>query len=185
MLFPNAERKEPTGKPSSKLGSKLQKLIDTYNKGEDYAAVRAQADEILANSGANEYDKSLAAQLAAQAAYNLDDRRPRGVNGLDNNGHLMLAQLQLQEAGSRTGKGPAAFGRPHRRSQAGGAAGAGQGRQKAGRRQEDHQPEVARKKSPRLPVLKVVQVTGIGISCGVIAAPPRNPLWSSIGITTK
>ncbi|MCW0376155.1 tetratricopeptide repeat protein [Xanthomonas sacchari] len=109
VLFPNAERKEPTGKPSSKLGSKLQKLIDTYNKGEDYAAVRAQADEILANSGANEYDKSVAAQLAAQAAYNLDDSKAAQAylkqaiqfNGLDNNGHyqsmLMLAQLQLQD----------------------------------------------------------------------------------------
>ncbi|MBB5877665.1 MULTISPECIES: tetratricopeptide repeat protein [Xanthomonas] len=109
VLFPNAERKEPNGKPSSKLGSKLQKLIDTYNKGEDYASVRTQADEILANSGANEYDKSLAAQLAAQAAYNLDDSKAAQAylkqaiqfNGLDNNGHfqsmLMLAQLQLQD----------------------------------------------------------------------------------------
>ncbi|MET0550619.1 MAG: hypothetical protein ABW002_15260, partial [Xanthomonas sp.] len=96
VLFPNAERKEPNGKPSSKLGSKLQKLIDTYNKGEDYASVRTQADEILANSGANEYDKSLAAQLAAQAAYNLDDSKAAQAylkqaiqfNGLDNNGHF-------------------------------------------------------------------------------------------------
>ncbi|WP_045726483.1 tetratricopeptide repeat protein [Xanthomonas sp. GPE 39] len=109
VMFPNAERKEPAGKPSSKLGSKLQKLIDIYNKGEDYAAVRTQADEILANSGANEYDKSLAAQLAAQAAYNLNDTKAAKqylqqaiqFNGLDNNGHfqsmLMLAQLQLQD----------------------------------------------------------------------------------------
>lgn len=108
-MFPNATRQEPTGKPSAKLGSKLQKLIDTYNKGEDYAGVRTQADEILANSAANEYDKSIAAQLAAQAAYNLDDsnaakqylQQAIQFNGLDNNGHfqsmLMLAQLQLQD----------------------------------------------------------------------------------------
>jgi len=109
VMFPNATRQEPTGKPSAKLGSKLQKLIDTYNKGEDYAGVRTQADEILANSAANEYDKSIAAQLAAQAAYNLDDSKAAQqylqqaiqFNGLDNNGHfqsmLMLAQLQLQD----------------------------------------------------------------------------------------
>lgn len=84
-------------------------MIDTYNKGEDYAGVRSQADEILANSAANEYDKSIAAQLAAQAAYNLDDsaaakqylQQAIQLNGLDNNGHyqsmLMLAQLQLQD----------------------------------------------------------------------------------------
>jgi predicted negative regulator of RcsB-dependent stress response len=63
----------------------------------------------LADSAANEYDKSLAAQLASQAAYQTDDT-PAAVaylkqvlqfNGLDNNGHfqsmLMLGQLQLQE----------------------------------------------------------------------------------------
>ncbi len=109
VLFPNATRQEPKEKASSKMSSKLQKLIDTYNKGEDYAAVRSQADEILAAAGANGYDKSLAAQLAAQAAYNLDDnaaakqylQQAIQLNGLDNNGYfqalLMLAQLQLQD----------------------------------------------------------------------------------------
>jgi tetratricopeptide (TPR) repeat protein len=108
-LYPQATREAPKVKPSSKLGSKLQKLIDTFNKGEDYAAVRSQADEVLANGAANEADKSLAAQLAAQAAYNLDDaaaakgylKQAIDFNGLDNNGHyqsmLMLAQLQLQD----------------------------------------------------------------------------------------
>lgn len=109
VLFPNATRQEPKEKASSKMSSKLQKLIDTYNDGEDYAAVRSQADEILAAAGANGYDKSLAAQLAAQAAYNLDDnaaakqylQQAIQLNGLDNNGYfqalLMLAQLQLQD----------------------------------------------------------------------------------------
>jgi tetratricopeptide (TPR) repeat protein len=58
---------------------------------------------------ANEYDKSLAAQLASQAAYQTDDvpgaiaylKQVMQFNGLDNNGHfqsmLMLGQLQLQE----------------------------------------------------------------------------------------
>ncbi|KLD71084.1 tetratricopeptide repeat protein [Xanthomonas pisi] len=108
-LYPQSTRQAPTIKPSSKLSSKLQKLIETFNKGEDYAAVRSQADEILANSAANEADKALAAQLAAQAAYNLDDtagakkylQQAIGLNALDNNGQfqsmLMLAQLQLQD----------------------------------------------------------------------------------------
>ncbi|MFC0153624.1 tetratricopeptide repeat protein [Xanthomonas dyei] len=108
-LYPQSTRQAPTIKPSSKLSSKLQKLIETFNKGEDYPGVRSQADEILANSAANEADKALAAQLAAQAAYNLDDtagakkylQQAIGLNALDNNGQfqsmLMLAQLQLQD----------------------------------------------------------------------------------------
>ena len=109
VLFPDATRQEPKEKPSAKLGKQLQKLIDAFNKGEDFAGVRSQADEILANGAANNADKSLAAQLAAQAAYNLDDaaaakkylQQAIDFNGLDNNGHFqsmkMLAQLQLQD----------------------------------------------------------------------------------------
>ncbi|MBB3813225.1 hypothetical protein XarjCFBP7653_19275 [Xanthomonas arboricola] len=108
-LYPQSTRAAPTIKPSSKLGSKLQKLIETFNKGEDFPAVRTQADEILANGSANEADKALAAQLAAQAAYNMDDtaaaktylQQAIGLNALDNNGQfqsmLMLAQLQMQD----------------------------------------------------------------------------------------
>ncbi|PPU38437.1 tetratricopeptide repeat protein [Xanthomonas arboricola] len=108
-LYPQSTRAAPTIKPSSKLGSKLQKLIETFNKGEDFPAVRTQADEILANGSANEADKALASQLAAQAAYNMDDaaaakkylQQAIGLNALDNNGQfqsmLMLAQLQMQD----------------------------------------------------------------------------------------
>ena len=94
-LYPNATRK-------------LQKMIDSYSK-EKFPETRTQADAILADSASNEYDKSLAAQLASQAAYQTDDT-PAAIaylkqviqfNGLDNNGHfqsmLMLGQLQLQE----------------------------------------------------------------------------------------
>lgn len=109
VMYPEATRTEPKVKTSSKLSSKLQKLIDTYNKGEDYAAVRTQSDAILATAAANEADKALAAQLAAQAAYNLEDtaaakqylQQAIDFNGLDNNGHyqsmMMLSQLQLQD----------------------------------------------------------------------------------------
>lgn len=108
VQYPNATRQEPTGKASAKMGSKLQKMIDSYNK-EKFPETRTLADEILAAEGANEYDKSLAAQLASQAAYQTDDvpaamaylKQVLQFNGLDNNGHfqsmLMLGQLQLQE----------------------------------------------------------------------------------------
>jgi len=107
-LYPQATRQEPDGKSSAKLGSKLQKLIDTYND-QKFPETRTLADEILANSAANDYDKSLAAQLASQAAYQTEDnvaakkylQQVLQFNGLDNNGHyqslLMLAQLQLQD----------------------------------------------------------------------------------------
>ena len=108
VLYPEASREAPAGKPSAKAGKTLQKLIDAYNK-EDYAQTIVLAQEVLAHADANEYDKSLAAQLAAQAAYNQDDnagaksylQQALQFGGLDNNGHyqsmLMLAQLQLSD----------------------------------------------------------------------------------------
>ena len=109
VMYPEATREAPKVKTSAKMGSKLQKLIDSFNKGEDFAGTRAQADEILAASAANEADKALAAQIAAQSAYSMDDtaaaktylQQAISLNALDNNGHyqsmLMLAQLQLQD----------------------------------------------------------------------------------------
>ena len=108
LLYPEATRQEPTVKASSKAGKKLQKMIDVYNK-DDFAQTLVLADEILALDVANEYDKSLAAQLAAQASYNLDNlpaaksylQQVLDLGGLDNNGHfqsmLMLSQLQLAD----------------------------------------------------------------------------------------
>ena len=108
VLYPEATRQQPEAKTSKKAGKPLQKLIDVYNE-EDYAQTRTLADELIALEGANEYDKSLASQLAAQAAYNLDDtaaakaylQQVLQFNGLENNGHyqsmLMLAQLQLAD----------------------------------------------------------------------------------------
>ena len=107
-LYPDATREAPTVKASAKAGKKLQKLIDVYNK-DDFAQTVTLAQELLAEPAANEYDKSLAAQLAAQAAYNQDDnaaakgylQQALQFGGLDNNGHyqsmLMLAQLQLSD----------------------------------------------------------------------------------------
>jgi tetratricopeptide (TPR) repeat protein len=107
-MYPNATREEPKAKGAAKLQSKLQKLVDVYNK-DDFANTRTQADEILANPAATDYDKAVAAQLASQAAYNLDDtpatiaylKQALQLNALDNNSHYqlmyMLAGIQLQE----------------------------------------------------------------------------------------
>jgi uncharacterized protein HemY len=107
-LYPQATRAEPDIKASPKLGKQLQKMIDSYND-QKFPETRTLADEILANSAANAYDKSLAAQLASQAAYQADDnaaakkylQQVLELGGLDNNGHyqsmLMLGQLQIQD----------------------------------------------------------------------------------------
>src|SRR5690606_24203121 len=84
------------------------KLVELYDEDKG-AEARALADEVLATEKANAYDKSFAAQMAAQAAYDLDDTaaamdylaKVLEFNGLDNNSHyaamLMLGQLQMHE----------------------------------------------------------------------------------------
>ena len=108
VMYPDATREQPKTKGAAKVQSKLQKLLNAYQKDE-FAAARTQADELLANPAANDYDKAVAAQLASQAAYNLDDtpatiaylKQALQLNALDNNNHYqlmyMLAQVQLQE----------------------------------------------------------------------------------------
>ncbi|MGJ7903011.1 tetratricopeptide repeat protein [Lysobacter sp. 1R34A] len=106
--FPNATRTAPDAKASSKGGAKLQKMMEFYDK-EKAAEARAVADEIIANTAFNAYERSFAAQIGAQLAYDGDDskaaiaylKQALEFNGLDNNGHFgamfMMAQLQLQE----------------------------------------------------------------------------------------
>lgn len=106
--YPNATREEPKAKGSPKLQKKLQSMIDAYNK-DDFAAARTLADEVIATEAATAYDKSLAGQIASQAAYNSDDmvatvaylKKAIEENALDNNSHYqlmyMLAGVQLQE----------------------------------------------------------------------------------------
>ena len=108
IAYPGATREEHKIKGSPKLASKLQKLFEVYKK-DDFAKTREQADEILANAAATNYDKAVAAQLASQAAYNLDDsdatiaylKQAIELNALDNNNHYqlmyMLAGVQMQE----------------------------------------------------------------------------------------
>ena len=119
VLYPDATRQEPEAKGSPKVLTKLNKLIEAYNKALDqedeakatagYTTARTLADEIIANGSANAYDKALAAQIASQAALNTDDeaaaegylKQAVDANALGNNQHfqlmLQLAQLQLQK----------------------------------------------------------------------------------------
>lgn len=107
-LYPQATRQEPDAKASAKASTKLQKLLKLYedDKGDE---ARALADELIADAKSNAYDKSFAAQMGAQIAYEADDNpaalayltQVQQLNGLDNNGHfnamLMQAQLLLQD----------------------------------------------------------------------------------------
>ena len=119
VLYPDATRQEPEAKGSPKVQTKLNKLIEAYNKALDqedeakatagYTTARTLADEIIANGSANAYDKALAAQIASQAALNTDDeaaaegylKQAIDANALGNNQHfqlmLQLAQLQLRK----------------------------------------------------------------------------------------
>lgn len=106
--YPNATRTAPDAKASSKGGAKLQKMMDAFDK-EKAADARAQADAIIADTSLNAYERSFAAQIGFQVAYDADDNKAAmeyvkkaiEINGLDNNSHFdrmfVLAQLQLQE----------------------------------------------------------------------------------------
>lgn len=106
--YPEATRKAPEAKASSRMSPKLQKLVDRLDDDKADEA-RALADEIIASDKANAYDRAFAAQIGAQAAYEADDvdaamrylNQAIEANGLDNNAHFgalyMLAQLQIQE----------------------------------------------------------------------------------------
>ncbi len=106
--YPDATRTSPAAKASERNSRKfteMTKLFDADKREES----RAIADEILADSKSNGYEKAYAAQFAAQIAYDADDmpgaigyfKQAIDADGLDNNAHfgimLNLAQLQQQE----------------------------------------------------------------------------------------
>ena len=107
-IFPAATREEPSVKSNPKNVKALNKMFNAYQK-DDFEGTAVAAQEVLALDNINAYERAVAAQLAAQAAYNTDDtagakqylQQAVEANGLDNNGHLqsllMLAQLQLQD----------------------------------------------------------------------------------------
>lgn len=106
--YPDATRKNPTTKATQRTSRKMTEMGKLFDADKREQA-RAIADEILADSKANGYEKAYAAQFAAQIAYEADDmagaiayfRQAIDADGLDNNSHyglmLNLAQLQQQE----------------------------------------------------------------------------------------
>lgn len=106
--YPAATRKPAEDKASAKMATKLEQLVELY-QADKAAEARAAADAILAAPAANAYDRSYAAQVAAQVAYTQQDnaaaseylKQAIAHDGLDNNGHYgamyMLAQLQFQD----------------------------------------------------------------------------------------
>ncbi len=105
--FPQATRKAPGLKPSSKHGKQLDKLFKAYD-ADDAAAVQALADPLIADASANAYERAIAARLTAATNLNKDNAKAKAYlqkaiafDGLDNNEHyesmMLLAQLQLQD----------------------------------------------------------------------------------------
>ena len=106
--FPQATRGEPDGEGSKGMRKSLNAMITAFNSDE-FAEARAMSAEILADADATAYDKALAAQIGAHAAYDMDDlpaamallQQSIDFDALDNNDHygamLMLAQMQIQE----------------------------------------------------------------------------------------
>jgi len=106
-LYPNSSRQEPGVSASQRLFKQLNTLSEASNAS-DAGKGLPVADEIIANSSANAYDKSMAALLAGQLLLNEDNARAVtyleqaiDTGGLDNNNHfqamLIIAQLQAQE----------------------------------------------------------------------------------------
>ena len=109
IRYPEATRQEPKEKASAKMQNQLNKLFKAYEKENNEDETMTLANEIIASDKANAYDKSVAAQIGAQAAYGKDDsklakdyaNKVLEFNGLDNNNHyqtmFFLAQLQMQD----------------------------------------------------------------------------------------
>jgi tetratricopeptide (TPR) repeat protein len=112
--YPEATRQAPDAKGTAKMRKQLNAMIQAYND-DKFAEARQHAQAIESNAEANAYERSLAAQIGAHAAYDMDDteaamaalQRSIEAGGLPNNGHFdamfMLAQLQLQEGQDEAG----------------------------------------------------------------------------------
>ncbi len=107
-LFPGATRVSPEAKSSGKMLKNLQDLQETYEK-QDMAAVMTKAEAIAAMPAANEYEKSFAYSLAANAAVDQDDqakaadyfRKAIDTNGLENDSHYTtMYNLAVMEFGA-------------------------------------------------------------------------------------
>ncbi len=103
--FPAASRQEPDVRPTPRGLRELQAMNKLYEE-EKYAELLARAVP-FAESATNAYEKSLAYQMAAVAATEVDDlakaatyyRASLDANGLDNNNHYrMMSNLAVTES---------------------------------------------------------------------------------------
>ncbi|SJZ97191.1 tetratricopeptide repeat protein [Novilysobacter spongiicola] len=104
--FPEATREEPDTKTSRDSARKLQNMVDLYNEQKLDEAL-AVSREISASDESSNYDKAVAAQMAAQVAYANEDMEAAAENfarvveldALDNENHytMMLNLAQLQQ----------------------------------------------------------------------------------------
>jgi tetratricopeptide (TPR) repeat protein len=96
-LYPQATRQEPEAKATRNGVKRLQKLAETYQKGEDDATIAAALD-VAGNSESNDYEKAFAYQVAGNAASNKGDDaaaadffgKALASNGLANNDHYTV-----------------------------------------------------------------------------------------------
>ncbi|NLB59448.1 MAG: hypothetical protein GX805_13480 [Gammaproteobacteria bacterium] len=106
--YPDATRESPKEGASARMGQRLSRLNNAMND-EDYAEALVQAQDILSQERATDYDKAYASNMAGHASYNTDDvegakryiAQAIEYDALDNNNHLqamlMLAQLHAQD----------------------------------------------------------------------------------------
>ncbi len=106
--YPDATRESPKEGASARMGQRLNRLNNAMND-QDYAEALVQAQDILDQDRANDYDKAYASNMAGHASYNTDDvagakryiAQAIEYDALDNNNHLqailMLAQLHAQD----------------------------------------------------------------------------------------
>jgi predicted Zn-dependent protease len=105
--FPQATREEPKIRASAKLVPKLKRLYKAYDD-QNLGEARVLADEVIADAGANAYDKAVAARIIGSLLVGSDVvaaeaylKRSIDYNGLQNSEHYevmrVVAELQLQD----------------------------------------------------------------------------------------
>jgi tetratricopeptide (TPR) repeat protein len=100
LVFPKATRDVAEGRVSSRMQRQINAMITALNDNEDPAKAREIADEVLANDRASAFEKAIAAQVAGNAAAELDDyqgsigylERAIKENALDNEAHYSTMQ---------------------------------------------------------------------------------------------
>lgn len=112
--YPQATRQSPEKDVPSDARKQVNEMITAYNE-DDFAKARELSAALMASGSSSTYIRALAAQIGAQAAYDLDDvpgavallKQAVEANGLDNNGHydsmFLLAQLQIQQGDDAAG----------------------------------------------------------------------------------